>query len=61
MLRWLELGVPGLDSSLELLEEMHTPLLVVRMVYERNLLAVELLMTQRGTLLQIRDVNQHLR
>ena len=39
---------------------MPPPLLVIRMVQERKLLAVELLKIQNGTLLESSDVNQPL-
>ena len=53
---WLELCVPGSEC----LEEMPPPLLVIRMVQERKLLAVELLKIQTSTLLESSDVNQPL-
>ena len=55
-LGWLELGVLGF----KLLEEMPPPLLVIRMFQERDLLAVELLVIQAGTILESCDVNQPL-
>ena len=39
---------------------MPPPLLVIRMVQERDLLAVELLVIQTATILESRDVNQPL-